>query len=853
MTTEGYERAVVRIRNRTQPGGPIVGLGMLVGPCEAVTCAHVVNAALGRDMREQGKPAESEQVHLEFCQISGDPGRMAKIVAWSPPPILGATGGDVAGLLLTDEAPAAARPAQFATVAPKPNKILRAFGYPGDPPRENGMWVDLDFKGVVSGQALQVESSGDQTVKAQPGYSGTAAFDPDTGRAVGLVQSAPLPDEPERDAYLLGPLAIAEVWEEKFDYLLIPPNPYRGLEPFRSADAAVFFGRDTEIEQLSVRLRKQPVVIVVGPSGVGKSSLVQGGLLPALALTEAWSVAVVRPGLDPWLRLAAALLKAERGGAANCTADAIQRRVDSLRSDGLGPTMQAFRAQDRPLILVIDQLEELLSGVASPDRELLDLLIPDPEAADDAGRIVLTLRANFQPILQTIPGFHSRLNERLYLLSPLTAAQMRRVVELPATSRGVKFEPGLVDWIVQEAAGGPQSPLGAEFRGLTADGRLQQHAIGQVAGGSLPLLEFTLTQLWNRQQHKTITFSGYQQMGGVRGALNRFADQEVSKLSDTATDVLDRVLLQLVSTSDAGALFVTRRRVFESEISDPEWAILCRLADARLVITDTRPADGGTYAELAHEALIVAWGRLRKVITENEDFLRWLSGIQARVAHGDPLPESRIAESRFWIESRHESIPQPVRDFIAASETYVEARLREMADAREDAIRRWVEMNSALAFLIQSVASGQPAETIVNLVVLTAAELIGPPGGTRASYFELEAGPPLELVSTPHRAGRRVPPGVFAGADHSDELISMVEHKQVKFVDNMDVGQGDGLGQGGSDYKTFISAPVVAGSTAYGVLTVDAPRPGDLEHRDVDLLSAMAGLVAIAFKNSRRV
>ena len=190
----------------------------------------------------------------------------------------------MAGLLLAEDAPNAASPALLAMTAAKPGPIVRVFGYPGAPPRDVGMWVDLDLKGEVGGQLLQVESRSGQTVKAQPGYSGSPVWDPGTGRAIGLLQAAPFADDPERDAYLLPPMAIAEAWEEPFGYLLVPPTPYRGLQPFTPGDAAVFFGRDAEITQLSERVQERPVVIVVGPSGVGKSSLVRGGWWPGWAV-----------------------------------------------------------------------------------------------------------------------------------------------------------------------------------------------------------------------------------------------------------------------------------------------------------------------------------------------------------------------------------------------------------------------------------------------------------------------------------------------------------------------------------------------------------------------------------------
>ena len=641
----GYEKAVVRVR-RWEPGGRFTtaGLGLLVGAKQVVTCAHVVNTALGRNQREQNRPSTSDVVQVEFPLMHGAPVRDATVVAWVPPPADG-TGGDVAGLALAEEAPNDAIPAQFATRHPEPGAWLQVFGYPGSPPRDTGVFVDVDLKGEVGGQLLQVESRSDQSVKAQPGFSGSPAWDPARGVAAGLLQAAPFPDEPERDAYLLPPLAIAQAWEEPFDYLLIPQNPYRGLEPFTAGDAGVFFGRADDIATLTARVRAQSVTVVVGPSGVGKSSLIQAGLLPALG--QKWSVAVVRLGQDPWPRLAAELLRAQRGQEAAVSQEESSREIARLRSQGLGSTAQFLRSQDRRLLLVIDQLEQILVEGTDPDPELLDLLLPPPQEVEEAARLVITLRADFQHVLQSIPGFHNRLNERLYLLSPLTSQQLREAVERPAETRRVMFEQGLADQIIKDAA-----------------------------DGTLPVLEFVLTRLWNTQRHKTLTFVGYHSIGSVRGALDRFAEAQAAKLGDTAVDILDQVLLRLVRVPVGSPNLATRQRVFQSQVSADHWNVLQRLADARLVVQDNDSHDSEPYAELAHETLIAAWRRLRELVTENSEFLSWLEWIKQRAADGDPLPEARIAEAQRWLNTQSRNIPATISTFIQNSEN----RARELRD-----------------------------------------------------------------------------------------------------------------------------------------------------------------------------
>ncbi len=648
------ETAIVRLC-LWAAGRPTAGLGMLVGSGQVVTCAHVVNVALGHKLYTQSQPRESDEVQVEFPLLPHRPVRVARVVAWVPPPSHGG-GGDMAGLVLDEAEPVGAIPAQFAVAAPGPGTGLRVFGYPGSPARENGAWVEVDLKGEVGGHLLQVESRSDQTVKAQPGYSGAPVWEDSTGRVVGLLQIAPAADEAERDAYLLPPLAIAQAWEEPFDYLLVPENPYRGLEPFTAEHAAVFFGREADIAGLTARVRAQQVVVVVGPSGVGKSSLVQAGLIPALQKDQRWSVALVSPGRDPWPRLAAGLLSAERGQESAVTHEESQREIARLRAEGLGPVAEFLRSEKRPLLVVVDQLEELLADGERPDEELLNLLLPPPEAAHDAVCLVLTLRADFLPVLQSIPGFHTRLNERLYLLSPLTPDQMRQAVTCPAAARDVRVEQALIDEIVEDAA-----------------------------DGSLPLLEFTLTRLWRTQRKRTLTLVGYHEMGGVRGALDRFAEDSATQLTDTAAEVLDQVLLRLVRTYGGGSDRATRQRVPQSEVSLAEWEVLRRLADARLVLLDAGAAVHEPYAELAHDSLITAWQRLRDLVANNAGFLDWLARIRQRAAEGDPLPEARIAEARRWLSMRPGNVPDDIRRFIDSSETEAEARLRELRDARERA------------------------------------------------------------------------------------------------------------------------------------------------------------------------
>ena len=648
---------------------------------------------------------------MSFPRLPGSKAiRLARVVKWVPPPQHGAGGADIAGLKLDEDAPSGAVPALFATARPRPGARVRVFGYPGKPPRQPGAWVDVDLKGEVAEQLIQVESRSDQTVKAQPGYSGSPVWDDSTGQAVGLLQAAPIADVPERDAYLLPPSAIAKSWDEPFDYILVPDNPYRGLQPFTVADKGVFFGRDDDKQRLTAMIRKQPVVVVVGPSGVGKSSLVQAGVVPVLCQQHRWSVALVRPGLDLWLRLAEGLISARDGvPVEHVGEEPTENLVARLRGEGLGFLARYLRSKDRDLLVVVDQFEELLATGGHPDQGLIDLLLPPPDAAEKAARVVLTLRTDFLPALQSVPGV--QLNGRMYFVSPLTPNQMQVAVERPAEVQGVSFDPGVAEEIVRDAA-----------------------------GGALPLLEFTLTRLWETQRHKKLTLENYNAMGRIAGALDQVADEQVARLTDTAADRLDQVLIRLVRVVPDASGPATRQRVLRRDVTDEEWQVLQRLADARLTSIATDRADN-QYAELAHESLITAWQRLRNLVAENTEFLTWLARIRQRVAEADPLPEARIAESRRWLDARPSDVPAAIRSFVESSETAAEARLRELQDARDRAERAREQAEGArkeaeqaagraealrLAAAAELAMSGTQAPMIVALALGTESVLTEP-------------------------------------------------------------------------------------------------------------------------------
>jgi hypothetical protein len=194
----------------------------------------------------------------------------------------------------------------------------------------------------------------------------------------------------------------------------------------------------------------------------------------------------------------------------------------------------------------------------------------------------------------------------------------------------------------------------------------------------------------------------------------------------------------------------------------------------------------------------------------------------------------------------------PTYSAIRAKRRELRAAQREI-DARTQAR---VEMNEAIDPIIRTLASSAGGDVVglrrqvLSLVTKTAAEIIGPEHGTRACYFDAKQGPPKRLMPTQYRAGRlgSTRSEFVEGTDAGDAAIAMVQSGGHLLCVDTDAEPPPGWHNIPRDYKTFISVAVVAGDTAYGMLTVDAPSPGDLNQRDVDLLTVMAGLVALAMR-----
>jgi hypothetical protein len=350
------------------------------------------------------------------------------------------------------------------------------------------------------------------------------------------------------------------------------------------------------------------------------------------------------------------------------------------------------------LLLVIDQLEEIFQTNRAPGTtDFLRTILEHSRHAPAATplRIVATIRADFYPHLLEHPGAGTRLADRLIQLSPLGRDQLRRAIIEPAAAQDVSVPPALADTIVADAT---------------------------ATAGALPLLEFTLREMWPRQRDHRLDLDSYADIGRIVGSIRAAAESTVAALlNDGLTDEdVDRTLLGLVSHLSSD-LPVTRRFCPKTELAPAHVRVAEGLTSARLVTAVVKPVPG---YELAHETLLTAWPRIAKLIGERQDFLRWRSRMD-RWIHDMPghvIPPEWLPEANKWCEDRAGEISSDIRNVIARSEMEHRNRVRELEIARDQA-RNAARMADALRLAAQAELASRAPSGLTAALALVAASL----------------------------------------------------------------------------------------------------------------------------------
>ncbi len=400
--------------------------------------------------------------------------------------------------------------------------------------------------------------------------------------------------------------------------------PFKGLASFDRADAEYFYGRERTVSDLLARLVESPLVGILGSSGIGKSSLLRAGVLPALSAgllpgSGGWRHVLLRPGTHP---------NAELNRA--------------LAGDRVGDVLGQLPPGER-LVVAVDQFEELFT-LCESENERAAFLEQLAAAASDPERralVLVALRADFYGRLASYPRFAGLLSRSHVLVGPMDREELARAIEQPAARAGLELEPGLVDALVADVAGEP---------------------------GGLPLLSTTLLELWRARDGRILRYASYQTGGGVRGAVARLAEDAYNRLGETDRRIARGVMLRLASGED-GTL--TRRRVPLGELERITGAgpVLAELTDARLLTV----SDG--EVELSHEALLREWPRYRAWLEEDRIGRRVHAHLTAAASDWDARGRdvadvyrgARLAAALEWRAGREQELNQTELAFLDAS------------------------------------------------------------------------------------------------------------------------------------------------------------------------------------------
>lgn len=389
--------------------------------------------------------------------------------------------------------------------------------------------------------------------------------------------------------------------------------PYRGLQYFdcKEEDAQYFFGREALTDNLLEKVRSSNFLAILGASGSGKSSVVRAGLLYQIKLgrrlsgSENWLIKIFRPGEHPLQSLALAFLDSDLSVIDRASQLATAEELLAKGGVGLGQLINA--ADTERVMLVADQFEEAftLCQDINERQKFFEYLLGALSYANNKLCLVLTMRADFfgKCAEQQYSGLAQQIQQHLVTVTPMEREELEQAIAAPAKKVGLEVQSELVQQIIADVEGSP---------------------------GSLPLLQYTLTELWQQQE---FTLAAYTRLGGVKGTLEKRANEVYESLSSAEQLIAKQIFLELTQLGEGTE--DTRRRVLLQNLvsSSQEAAVVERVIDklaaenVRLVVTTTLVEKGTqssplAVVDVAHEALIRNWSLLRQWISQNREALR---------------------------------------------------------------------------------------------------------------------------------------------------------------------------------------------------------------------------------------
>lgn len=606
--------------------------------------------------------------------------------------------------------------------------------------------------------------------------------------------------------------------------------PYRGLAPFGPGDAPYFFGRDRAtqrlVERVDALVGTGGLLVLVAPSGAGKSSLLGAGLVLAIRdgrLTHpdsgTWPVVQTTPGPDPLAALGAHLpLPAGLAVAATVGPRlAAELREAAERAGGGGR-----------LVIVVDQFEEVFTLCGERERRLfIDVLDAIATGPDAPALVVLGMRSDFYARCLDHPPLVDALQRRHVVLGPMSVKELTEAVVEPAKAAGMRLEPHLAEMIIRDA-GIPDTRSGEERESVT---------------GVLPLLSHALRATWQHRAHGRLTIAGYKATGGIRGAVTQTAERALAELDAPTQAAAMSVLLRLTRLGEDHRQDSRRQqetRALLTETADPEAAqrALEALVRARLVRVEAETT------QIIHEALLSAWPRLRSRLDRHRVALLGLQRLEddarfwadrdrdsSRLYRGDQLDDAQR-----WAGSGDLGGPGPsalAREFVDAAVATRDLQMaeRDRRRARDRLVRRAIAALAVFGLLIAATAAVGWSNAARHEEDANFANLLAQADRLTASdpalaaqlllvAYRLRPGNPhvqgrvLSTQHVPHAEVRPGPHGAVYFVDHSADGSLLATASETGIVEVRDVAD-----------PARVLDQVTAGPSWISTATFDPARP----------------------------
>ncbi|MBW4635679.1 MAG: PD40 domain-containing protein [Iphinoe sp. HA4291-MV1] len=487
-------------------------------------------------------------------------------------------------------------------------------------------------------------------------------------------------------------ISVEEIKTRQF----IQTSPYKGLKKFEPEDKDLFFGRDQFLTGLVNELEQTNLILLLGASGSGKSSIVRAGLIPWLS--QKWGSQLVHlmftPDVDPFESFYANLLGKYK-----------QAEAQIAREAKLGTLTQVVTRLKQPddyWFIFIDQFEELFTTSEPQKRDqFITSLVQLSKTKQHSVKIMATMRADFLDRLSPYSQLVKVTDKHRPFIAEMQRDELRLAIEQPAAQHGVVFEVGLVEEIIKNVQG---------------------------QAGYLPLLQYTLNLLWETEvknhdiQDRTLNISTYRQLGGVWGALQQRVEKIYNNLTKVEQTCTQRIFLKLVEIGgdeESGQAWKpVRRRAMRFEFNEKlEQEVLTQLIDQNLLVSNRQPQSEVSTVEIAHEALLTSWTQLNEWIGENRQAIALRNRLNEDVAHW----QITKADDELWSGSRleqvlelrqNEAFHQILGGFGDVANQFIDASVgRRDRQRRNLIIRLSVFSGMALALAAFSTIQYQRAET----------------------------------------------------------------------------------------------------------------------------------------------